>query len=79
MEVFAPSCNILLQWTGKPGSEVTPLRAYRVKISGTAKPSTSFIIFHNPCLERKNEARQKIKQDAVRKHPVLVSCACMYT
>ena len=78
VEVFAPSCTILLQWTGKPGSEVTPLRAYRVMISGTTKPDTSFIIFHNPWLERKDEAGKKIKQDAVSKHPVLVSCACMY-
>ena len=77
VEVFAPSCTILLQWTGKPGSEVTPLKAYRVMISGTTKPDTSFIIFHNPWLERKDEVGEKIKQDAV-KRPVLVSCAYMY-
>ena len=78
VEVFAPSCTILLQWAGKPGSEVTPLKAYSVMISGTTKLDTSFIIFHNPWLEKKDEARQIIKQDAVSERPVLVSCVCMH-
>ena len=69
VQVFAPSCTILLQWTGKPGSEVTPLKAYRVMISGTTKPSTSFIIFHNPWLD---EAGQK---NAVSKRTVPTAAA----
>ena len=56
VEVYSPSCTILLQWTGEPGSEVTPLKAYRVKILGTTKPDTSFLIYHNPRLEKKRSS-----------------------
>ena len=72
VEVFAPSCTILLQWTGEPGSDVTPLKACRVKILGTTKPDTSFLIYHNPRLEKKDQV-QKIKQNAMNRPSVLVS------
>ena len=76
MEVFAPSCNFLLQWTGKHGSEVTRLKA-TVMILGTTKQNASFIIFHDPqsakTHERSRNEPKMTKKAAVSKRPELVS------
>ena len=54
--------------------EVTPLKAYRVKILGTTKPNTSFVIYHNPRLEKRDEPVQETsitQSTSARRHKLV--------
>ena len=44
-------------------------------ILGTTKPDTSFVIFHNPWPDKKDEAVQKTKDNAVSKCLVVSTAA----